>query len=156
MAETTSAITTALKYVVEISSVSLFTDETSSSIRLEFKQSIPGFAKDENGTFTSVSVNHIDTFRSKLTAQLCAVNEDVAFYRACLGHAMENKHFSIILFGAKVTIIRTLIKQGEQYEQNGEQLVAERDLYLTDIEAVQLSSRAKALLEKATDNALAL
>ena len=156
MAKEKVAITTATKYVVEVSSVSVFADETISSVRLEFKQSIPGFAKNENGTFTPKDVNYIDTFRSKFTAQLCAVNEDIAFYRACLGYAMEAKHFSIILFGAKMTIVRTLVKEGEMFEQNGVQVMALRNLYLTDVESVQLSNKSKALFEKATENALAL
>ena len=120
------------------------TDDSFVSVNLTFDKSIPGFVKSEDGSFVEADVNNISFTRSKITKQLCAINDLIATYRDSCEEPFNRKQFSIILHGAKVNIKRTLHAAGEIVNDGDEPL--ERDKWYTDIVGVGLSKTASALL----------
>ena len=115
----------------------MFVDENSASVQFTFDKAIKGFARDADGNFVETDVKTISINRSKLTAQLCEVSDDIAMYRATLDHAFGQKEFGVILFNAQLTL-------------NRQRVAAERDCYLTDVVKVKLSDRALRQLDAAT------
>lgn len=132
--------------VVTIKGVKLFIDELSASVQLTLDKAIKGFACNEEGEFVEADVKTISFRRSKLTAQLCELSDDIAMYRATLDHAFGPKDFGVILFNAKLKLNRELKAAGEIVNE----VALERDCYITDVIGVQLSDRAIRKIDEAT------
>ena len=120
------------------------TDDTYVSVNLTFDKAIPGFIRDEDGSYVEASVDHISFSRASITRQLCALNDLIATYRDASEGAFNRKQLSIILHGAKLTIKRTLHAAGEVIEGRDEPL--EREQWFTDIIGISISKTAATLL----------
>ena len=120
------------------------TDDSFVSVNLTFDKSIPGFVRDEDGSYVEADVDHISFSRAFITRQLCALNDLIATYRDASEGAFNRKQLSIILHGAKLTIKRTLHAAGEVIEGREEPL--ERDSWFSDIVGVSVSKTAATLL----------
>ena len=120
------------------------TDDSFVSVNLTFDKSIPGFVRDEDGSYVEANVDHISFSRASITRQLCALNDLIATYRDASEGAFNRKQLSIILHGAKLTIKRTLHAAGEVIEGRDEPL--ERDQWFSDIVGVSVSKTAATLL----------
>ena len=135
--------------VVTIKGVKVFVDEKSASVQLTLEKAIKGFTRDADGNYVEADVKTISIHRSKLTAQLCDISDDIAMYRATLDHAFGQKEFGVILFNAQLTLNRQLVVAGEVIGEGDDAVTAERDCYLTDVTKVKLSDRALRELDKA-------
>lgn len=120
------------------------TDDSFVSVNLSFDKSIPGFIRDEDGSYIEANVDHISFSRASITRQLCALNDLIATYRDTSEGAFNRKQLSIILHGAKLTIKRTLHAAGEVIEGREEPL--ERDSWFSEIVGVSVSKTAATLL----------
>ena len=120
------------------------TDESYVSVNLSFDKSIPGFVRDEDGSYVEASVDHISFSRASITRQLCALNDLIATYRDASEGAFNRKQLSIILHGAKLTVKRTLHTAGEVIDGRDEPL--ERDQWFSEIVGVSVSKTAATLL----------
>ena len=120
------------------------TDDSFVSVNLTFDKSIPGFVRDEDGSYVEANVDHISFSRASITRQLCALNDLIATYRDASEGAFNRKQLSIILHGAKLTIKRTLHAAGEVIEGREEPL--ERDSWFSEIVGVSVSKTAATLL----------
>ena len=120
------------------------TDDNFVSVNLQFDKAIPGFVKQEDGSYTEANVDHISFSRSAITRQLCALNDLIATYRDACEGAFNRKHLSIILHGAKLTIKRTLHVAGEVID--GREDALERDQWFSEIVGVAVSKTAASLL----------
>ena len=120
------------------------TDDSFVSVNLTFDKSIPGFVRDEDGSYVEADVDHISFSRASITRQLCALNDLIATYRDASEGAFNRKQLSIILHGAKLTIKRTLHAAGEVIEGREEPL--ERDSWFSEIVGVSVSKTAATLL----------
>lgn len=120
------------------------TDDSFVSVNLTFDKSIPGFVRDEDGSYVEADVDHISFSRASITRQLCALNDLIATYRDASEGAFNRKQLSIILHGAKLTIKRTLHAAGEIIEGREEPL--ERDSWFSEIVGVSVSKTAATLL----------
>ena len=143
--------------VVTIKGVKVFVDEKSASVQLTFDKAIKGFVYDRDAkgkvikeTLHEDDVKTISIHRSKLTAQLCEISDDIVMYRATLDHAFGQKEFGVILFNAQITLNRTRVSAGEVIGEGDDTFAAERDCYLTDVAKVKLSDRAIDQIDKAT------
>lgn len=136
--------------VVTIKGVKVHVDQKSASVQLTFDKAIKGFKKNDDDTYTETDVKTVSIPRSKLTAQLCEVNDDIAMYRATLEHPFAQKEFGVILFNAQITLNRQRIAAGEVIGEGDDAVAAERDCYLTDVTKVKLSDRAIDQIDKAT------
>ena len=136
--------------VITVTGVKVFVDEKSASVQLTSDKAIKGFVRNADGTFVEADVNTISIHRSKLTAQLCEVSDDIAMYRATLDHAFGQKEFGVILFNAQITLNRQRVAAGEVIGEGDDAVAAERDCYLTDVVKVKLSERALHQLDVAT------
>ena len=143
--------------VVTIKGVKVFVDENAASVQLTFDKAIKGFACDRDakgkvieGTLHEADVKTISIHRSKLTAQLCEISDDIAMYRATLDHSFGQKEFGVILFNAQITLNRQRVSAGEMIGEGDDAIAAERDCYLTDVVKVKLSDRALHQLDAAT------
>ena len=120
------------------------TDDSFVSVNLSFDKAIPGFVRDEDGSYVEANVDHISFSRASITRQLCALNDLIATYRDASEGAFNRKQLSIILHGAKLTVKRTLHTAGEIIDGREEPL--ERDKWFSDIVGVSVSKTASALL----------
>lgn len=120
------------------------TDDSFVSVNLSFDKAIPGFVRDENGSYVEANVDYISFSRASITRQLCALNDLIATYRDASDGAFNRKQLSIILHGAKLTIKRTLHAAGEVIEDREEPL--ERDSWFSEIVGVSVSKTAATLL----------
>ena len=120
------------------------TDDSFVSVNITFDKSIPGFIRDDDGSYVEANVDHISFSRTSITRQLCALNDLIATYRDASEGAFNRKQLSIILHGAKLTIKRTLHAAGEVIEGREEPL--ERDQWFSDIVGVSVSKTAATLL----------
>lgn len=120
------------------------TDDSFVNVNLSFDKAIPGFVRDENGSYVEANVDYINFSRASITRQLCALNDLIATYRDASEGAFTRKQLSIILHGAKLTIKRTLHAAGEVIEGREEPL--ERDQWFSDIVGVSVSKTAATLL----------
>ena len=120
------------------------TDDSFVSVNLSFDKAIPGFVRDEDGSYIEANVDHISFSRASITRQLCALNDLIATYRDASEGAFNRKQLSIILHGAKLTVKRTLHAAGEVIEGRDEPL--ERDSWFSEIVGVSVSKTASALL----------
>lgn len=120
------------------------TDDNFVSVNLQFDKAIPGFVKQEDGTYAEANVDHISFSRSAITRQLCALNDLIATYRDACEGAFNRKQLSIILHGAKLTIKRNLHTAGELIE--GREDALERDQWFSEIVGVSVSKTAASLL----------
>ena len=131
--------------VVTINNVKVFETEDAATVQISFNEPIKGLKLDEQGVTTDTDVTSFSMFRSKLTAQLCEVNDDIALYRATQSQALNQKQFGIILTGAKLKINREFKAAGET---DGDYTFT-RDSYITDVIGVTLTERAIRKLDAA-------
>ena len=75
------------------------TDDNFVSVNLQFDKAIPGFVRDEDGSYNEANVDHISFSRASITRQLCALNDLIATYRDACEGAFNRKQLSIILHG---------------------------------------------------------
>ena len=120
------------------------TEDSFVNVNLTFDKSIPGFIRDEDGSYVEANVDHISFSRASITRQLCALNDLIATYRDSCEGAFNRKQFSIILHGAKLTVKRTLHAAEEVIDGREEPLG--RDQWFTDIVGVSVSKTAATLL----------
>ena len=120
------------------------TDDNFVSVNLQFDKAIPGFVRDEDGSYVESNVDHISFSRASISRQLCALNDLIATYRDASEGAFNRKQLSIILHGAKLTIKRTFHAAGEVIDGREEPL--ERDQWFTDVIGVSISKTAATLL----------
>ena len=120
------------------------TDDSFVSVNLSFDKAVPGFVRDEDGSYVEANVDHISFSRASITRQLCALNDLIATYRDASEGAFNRKQLSIILHGAKLTVKRTLHTAGEVIDGREEQL--ERDQWFSEIVGVSISKTASTLL----------
>lgn len=120
------------------------TDDNFVSVNLQFDKAIPGFVKQDDGTYAEANVDHISFSRSAITRQLCSLNDLIATYRDACEGAFNRKQLSIILHGAKLTIKRTLHAAGEVID--GREDALERDQWFSEIVGVAVSKTAASLL----------
>lgn len=139
--------------VRKVKAIEVFEDKDGASVNLVFDKEFDGMTKNSNGVYVAASVNNISFGRSNLTRQLCDKNDDFAMYRATRRNALGQKEFGVILFGAKLEMTRTFVKEGEvvpgQVDEDGKPVVADRDKYLTEIVKVELSERAIRKIDEA-------
>lgn len=114
------------------------------SVNLTFDKTIPGFIRDEDGSYVEADVDNISFSRAAITRQLCALNDLIATYRDASEGAFNRKQLSIILHGAKLTIKRTFHAAGEIIDGREEPL--ERDSWFSEIVGVSVSKTAATLL----------
>lgn len=137
--------------IVNLKRIQVFENEFGCNCNLVFNEKIAGFERvvDDNGVVDYVEgdVDHISMSRAALTAQLCDLSDDVALYRGAVG-SFGQKEFTIVLFKAVLTLERTLHNAGEVYAQdeNGSDLVYQRDCYTTEIVDIKLSAKAQDLM----------
>lgn len=132
--------------VITIKGVKVFENEEFANVLLIFTEPIKGFRLNhDTNAMEEADVDTISLSRSALTRQLCDCNDDIALYRTTCDRAFNQRQFSIILFGAKLTINRELKAAGE--EVNGKAL--EHDCYITSIVGVTLSDKAIRALDAA-------
>lgn len=131
--------------IVTISNVRVFENENGATVQLVFNEPIDGITIGSDGSVTKQQVNTISVFRSRLTAQLCGVNDDIALYRATQTHGFNQKQLGIILTGAKLKINRELVPAGTV---DGDYTYS-RDSYTTDVVGVTLTERAIRKLDDA-------
>ena len=139
--------------VRKVKAIEVFEDKDGASVNLVFDKEFDGMTKNSNGVYVAASVNNISFGRSNLTRQLCDKNDDFAMYRATRRNALGQKEFGVILFGAKLEMTRTFVKEGEvvpgQVDEDGKPVVADRDKYLTKIVKVELTDRAIRKIDEA-------
>lgn len=136
---------------VTVKGIRLYANDESVNIILTLEDAIPGIAK-VNGEYVEQDVDTISMYRSKLTAQLCDVNDDIAWYRACRDTAFDQRALGVILFKAKLTLARTRYEAGDVIstdEETGETITAPRTMFTTDIVGVKLNEKAEQLLQNA-------
>ena len=131
-------------FALTVKRVQTIETDNSVSVNLTFDKSIPGFVRNEDGTYIESNVDHISFSRASITRQLCALNDLIATYRDASEGAFNRKQLSIILHGAKITIKRTFHAAGEVVEDRDEPL--ERDQWFSDIVGVSVSKTASTLL----------
>ena len=145
------------KIKVTITGVRVFDAKEIPSVELQLAQPIKGYAaRVENKVITGyeeTDVTRISMNRSRLTRELCAVNELIDEYRGCRPTAFDQKAFALILRGAVLTIVREAHAAGEvmpdEKDKDGNEIVFKRDSYTTHIVGVQLTDRAVARLDAA-------
>lgn len=139
--------------VLKVKAIEVFEDKDGASVNLVFDKSFDGMSKNSDGAYVGAFVNNISFGRSNLTRQLCDKNDDFAMYRATRRNALGQKEFGVILFGAKLEMTRTFVKEGEvipgQVDEDGKPVVADRDKYLTEIVKVELTDRAIRKIDEA-------
>ena len=131
-------------FALTVKRVQVIDDDVFVNVNLTFDKSIPGFVRDEDGSYIEANVDHISFSRASITRQLCALNDLIATYRDASEGAFNRKQLSIILHGAKLTIKRTLHAAGEIIEGREEPL--ERDSWFSEIVGVSVSKTAATLL----------
>ena len=145
------------KIKVTITGVRVFDAKEIPSVELQLAQSIKGYAaRVENKVvkgYEETDVTSISMNRSRLTRELCAVNELIDEYRGCRPTAFDQKAFALILRGAELTIVREAHAAGEVVpdakDKDGNDRVFNRDCYTTHIVGVQLTDRSVARLDAA-------
>lgn len=138
------------KITLNIKNVKLFLNDDSSDVQLTFDKAVKGYVKEDDGSFVEADTTQISIPRSKLTAQLCTINDDIALFKSTINRAFNQKELSIILFNATINIVRTKHVAGEVIGEGDTAVTIERDCYFTDIVSVKLSSKATEQLDKAT------
>lgn len=131
--------------VVTINNVKVFEQEDSATVQISFNEPIKGLKLDKQGAVTEADVTSFSMFRSKLTTQLCEVNDEIALYRATQTHGLNQKQLGIILVGAKLKINRDFKAAGEV---DGDYTFT-RDSYVTNVVGVTLTERAIRKLDAA-------
>ena len=135
--------------IATVKGIRVFDNDNASSVQLTLDKEVEGYKQDENGVFVKGMTNQVSFFRSALTAQLCAVNDDIALFRAMSGSALTQAQFALILFGAKVKLNVVEHAQGEEVTIGDNKRVLERDCIFTDIQDITLDGKAQARLDKA-------
>lgn len=128
-------------YVVKVKFVEVFTNEKYATIVLKLDKAIPGYIKNNDGTRTLTKVNTIVEYRSRLTAQVCELDELCAYYRGAIGHSFDSKEATFVFQGSTLKINRTPKLQGELREDGVS--VFEHDCYVTDVLEIEIPKMGK-------------
>lgn len=132
--------------IATIKNVVLFNEEFGSKLRLTLDKKLKGFARQEDGTFISADVDFININASAATAQLCAVNDDIATFRGIKAHAFNQARWSTILRGAQITFNYTLLSAGTKIEGVDDAL--EHDVYQVEFVKCILTQKAVDMIDK--------
>ena len=137
--------------VATVKNVNLFVGEKdSANVTITVDKAFKGFVKNEDGTFDEHDdVQSFSMSRSKLCYQIYQINEDIALYRATLGHALDQKSLAVLLMNSKIVFNREFHAAGEILE--GSETALDRDCYITTITKIELTARATKALDKALD-----
>lgn len=137
--------------------------EKFSSVELVFNESFDGLVakRDQRGNiiegeFVAAQIDSLNFPPSVLTGILCSLNTDVGLLRSVSPKSFDQAEFGAILFGAKLNVERTFVEKDHTFKVDGENVVAQRNLYTTEIVGVELSDKAKLLIEKMTMSRLGL
>lgn len=128
-------------YVVKVKFVEVFANEKKSTITLKLDKAIPGYVKNNDGSFTLTQVDTINEFRSRLIAQVCELDELCAYYRGAIGHSFNSKEATFVFQGSTLKINRTLKLQGELREDG--KTPFDRDCYVTDVLKIEIPKMGK-------------
>lgn len=135
--------------IATVKGIQMFDDDNTVSVRLTLDKEVEGYKQDKNGVFVKGMTNQVSFYRSALTAQLCAVNDDIALFRAMSSDALTQAQFALILFGAKVKLNLVEHSQGEEVTTGDKTRVLERDCIFTELQDITLDGKAQARLENA-------
>lgn len=103
-----------------------------------------------DGEWTEDTVNYLDFAPSQLTAILVDRNEEIAFLRSVCEKPFGQAEFAAVLFGSTIEFTRELVAAGQPIPRSTTGRVAERDCYSTDVKKVELSDKAKAIVDRMT------
>lgn len=140
--------TSAVNITARVKQISVYEGDSSVNVTLSFDKTFEGIVLKDND-YIKADTNRISFNRSALTAQLCEADSDLAQYRAISG-SWNQKQFGLLLFGAVITMKREFKAAGEVVNESA----LEHDCFITVVDDVKLSERAKNQLNKAIDNVL--
>ena len=132
--------------VATVQSVTLFNEEFGGKLHVVIDKKLKGFVRQDDGTFADGEVDFINLNTKAATAQLCAVNDDIATFRGIKCHAFNQARWSTLLRGATITFNYTLHSAGEVLE--GAEDALEHDVYIVDIIKCILTQRSLDLIDK--------
>lgn len=135
--------------IATVKGIHVFDNDNASSVQLTLDKEVEGYKQDEDGVFVKSMTNQVSFFRSALTAQLCAVNDDIALFRAMSGCALTQAQFALILFRAKVKLNIVEHAKGEEVTIGDKKRVLERDCIFTELQDIILDGKAQARLNNA-------
>lgn len=118
-------------YVVNVKFVKVVDNEKHATINLKLDKAIPGYVKNDDGSYVLTQVDTITEFRSRLIAQVCELDELCAYYRGAIGHTFGDREATFVFQGSTLKINRTQKLAGELRENGVD--VFERDCYVTDV-----------------------
>lgn len=132
--------------VATVQSVTLFNEEFGGKLHVVIDKKLKGFVRQADGTFADGEVDFINLNTKAATAQLCAVNDDIAAFRGVKSHAFNQARWSTILRNATLTFNYTLHNAGEVLE--GAEDALEHDVYVVDIIKCSLTQRSLDMIDK--------
>lgn len=136
--------------IAKVKGVRVFEDENSASVQLTLDKEVEGYKKNKDtSAFEKGMTNQVSFYRSALTAQLCDANDDIALYRACQEHALSQRQFALILFGAKLKLDIVEHAAGEVVKIGDKERMLERDCVFVEVVDVELDGKAEARLNAA-------
>lgn len=133
---------------VSVNGVKLFVNEKSANVEIKFVESIDGFKLNDLGERELTQVSKISLHHRELIEKLGQLSEVFNVHQMMKGGLLDNCEWVKMLYGAKLTIKRTLLEVAEgdlttDYE-TGEQVAVEKDIFLTEVEKVVFGKLAKA------------
>lgn len=134
---------TVKKFTLKVMRVQLFEDADIVNVQLTFDKAIPGFVRDDDGTYVAADTDRISLSRSALTRVLCEKDEFIATMRDGQATPLTRAQLSTILHGAILAIARTYHDAG--YTPEGRDALT-RPQWFTDIESVKLTDLANKLI----------
>lgn len=132
-------------YVVNVKFVKVIDNEKHATIILKLDKAIPGYVKNDDGSYVLTQVDTIAEFRSRLIAQVCELDELCAYYRGAIGHTFGDREATFVFQGSTLKINRTRKLQGELRENGVD--VFERDCYVTDILELTIPKMGKQFIK---------
>lgn len=146
------------KCVVKVKRATTFVSATAHECSIFIGDAIPGIIKE--------TVDGVDTykrgdttkirFKNKraVVAQLCSASPAFSDYVTVVGACPDNM-LALFLRDATLTLKRTFVPANEQVPATefAAAFEAEHDLYLTEIEKVEFSSRIQTMLDAAAEKA---
>lgn len=148
---------------LSVKSVRVFESEKFSTVEIKFNETFDGFVakRDElgrvlEGEFVETQIDTLNFPPSVLTGILTSLNDEVGLLRSVSEKRFGQAEFGAILFGAKISVDRKRVAKNETFKSGDEDIVAERDLYTTELVKLELSEKAKLLIDKMTMTRLGL
>lgn len=144
-----------MKQDVIIASVQVFdNEEFGMSVKCTLKNQIQGITIDQDGTRVHGDVDYLSFGLSALTKALCRNSEEVSIFRSAIGRKFNGKELSLLLIGATLTLERTLVEEGDTFRRGEDEVIAEHDMFLTDILGYKPSALTERMLGKVLDTIL--